>query len=122
MAGVAVVRSEGPGETCFESWRPYQCPIPHALKEQVMRSKAAAFCDGYYVKAWEEPQTKNLWHNWMDEDFRVSPSWKQRAYNLAVKPPYAEVRSRIVDGDGFDEDPLSGDYLRACRVALEVGR
>lgn len=119
---VAVVRSYGSGETEFNTYRPYQCPIPHVLKEHVMRSKAAAFCDGYYVKAWEDSQTKARWHDWMEEDGRATHSYRQGTYNRAITPPYAEIRSRIVDGDGFDDEPLSGDYLRACRIALEVGR
>lgn len=122
MKGVAVVRSDGPGETCFDSWRPYQCPIPHVLKDQVMRSKAGAFCDGYYVKAMESPDTRKIWRDWMEEDEHIIRSYCERAYDIAVTPSYAELRARIVDGDGFDDQEMSGDYLRACRIALEMGR
>lgn len=120
--GVAMVRSYGPGETEFDTYRPFMCAIPHAAKMQVMRSKAAAFCDGYYCKAWEDPETKLAWEAWMIEPAHITHSRRQRDYNRCVTPLYVNLRARILDGDGFDDQEMSGDYLRSCQIALEHGR
>jgi hypothetical protein len=120
--GVAMVRSYGPGETEFDTYRPYQCAIPRALKMQIMRTKAAAFCDGYYVKAWEHPNTRDQWNAYMRSTSSFYAESYRRSYDRAAVPGYTEIRARILDGDGFDDDEMSGDYLRACQIALEVGR
>jgi hypothetical protein len=105
--GVAIVLVWGPGEPHFGYWRLSECKIPATLKLQVMITKAAAFCDGFYVAEMINQREQHL---------------DERYYTRRTIPTYEAVRSRILDGDNFDEDVGSGDYTLACRVALEATR
>jgi hypothetical protein len=85
-----------------------QPQLPASVKLQVMRSKAYAFLDGYYVAVYT----------------RFPEAWSLPKYerDRVLMPTYEQVRNCIVDGDGFDDEAGSGDYVLACRVALEVTR
>lgn len=96
---------EDPKWPDFRGRRPWSCGVPKQVRYQVMYSKACAFMDGYYVAF---RQTSEL--------VRLS----ERFPFLNV-PHYDQVKWRILDGDGFDDENVEGgDYILAARIALAL--
>jgi hypothetical protein len=90
----------------FRGRRPFVCPVPSALRYAWMRSKAYAFANGYY-----SAEVINQREQGLNESF----------YARLTIPKYELLKWAILDGDGFDdENPFGGDYILACRLAMEL--
>lgn len=81
------------------------CTIPRDQRYDVMRAIAWSFCDGWYCAEKRNQRERHLNEEWY---------WR-----LTI-PTYEMVRNRITDGFGFDDEEGSGDWLLACRIALDV--
>jgi transcription elongation factor Elf1 len=111
--GVALARSWGEDRQRFESHREPVPQYPRDFKFRVMMTKANALANAYYVAKREALAAvigdRNYWY----VDDRILAK-------LEV-PSYEMMRNMLLDGDFVDDgDPTGGDYVLACRVALQI--
>lgn len=116
--GVSLVKTWGDGMQRFDdiadtpAYRLRNMPYPASVKYRVMLTKAWAIANAFYLAKRETieavigPLTITM------------PRWKLARLEL---PTYERMRNMLLDGDFTDDgDPTGGDYILACRAALNV--